>query len=45
MKEKPAQMEGRDRARTALPVKVGETVSDAPDTIVKGNRKGKENRE
>ena len=38
-------MEGGDRARKAMPVKVEEIVSDASDTIWKGNRKGKENRE
>ena len=40
-----AEVEGRDRTRKAMPIKVEDTVSDASDTIWKGNRKGKENRE
>ena len=38
VREKLAEVEGRDRARKAMPVKVEEAVIDASDT----NRKGKD---
>ena len=40
VRKKLAEVEGRDRARKAMLIKVGETVSDASDTIGKGNEKG-----
>ena len=42
LKEKLAEVEGRDKAREAMPTQVEKTVSDGSDTVEKGNRKGKD---
>ena len=42
VRAKLAEVEGRDRAKKAMPLELEETVSDASDTIGKGNRKGKD---
>lgn len=42
LREKLAEVEGRDKAREAMPTQVEKTVSDGSDTVEKGNRKGKD---
>ena len=42
LKEKLAEVEGKDKAREAMPTQVEKTVSDGSDTVEKGNRKGKD---
>ena len=42
LREKLAEVEGRDKAREAMPTKKEKTVSDGSDTVEKGNTKGKD---
>ena len=42
LREKLAEMEGRDKAREAMPTKMEKTVSDGSDTVENSNRKGKD---
>ena len=42
LREKLAEVEGRDKAREAMPTQVEKTVSDGSDTVENGNRKGKD---
>jgi len=42
LREKLAEVEGRDKAREAIPTRTEKTVSDGSDTVEKGNRKGKD---
>ena len=42
LQEKLAEMEGRDKAREAMPTQIEKTVSDGLDTVEKGNKKGKD---
>lgn len=42
LREKLAEVEGRDKAREAMPTQVEKTVSNGSDTVEKGNRKGKD---